>query len=77
MTGLLLETSLSAEQRSYAGAVDTSARSLLSIIDELLDVARADAGELTISTEARSIFTMMSNPSLSCLPLALTPRASR
>jgi signal transduction histidine kinase/CheY-like chemotaxis protein len=49
MTGLLLETSLSAEQRSYAGAVDSSARSLLSIIDELLDVAQADAGKLTIS----------------------------
>jgi signal transduction histidine kinase len=49
MTGLLLETSLSAEQRSYAGAVDTSARSLLSIIDELLDAARADAGELTLT----------------------------
>jgi signal transduction histidine kinase/CheY-like chemotaxis protein len=49
MTGLLLETSLSAEQRSYAGAVDTSARSLLSIIDELLDAARADAGELSLT----------------------------
>lgn len=49
MTGLLLETSLSAEQRSYAGAVDSSARSLLSIIDELLDAARADAGELTLT----------------------------
>ena len=48
MTGLLLDTRLTSEQTTYAEAVDTSARSLLSIIDELLDAARVDAGELKI-----------------------------
>ena len=49
MNGLLLDTSLTDAQKSYADAVDVSARSLLSIIDELLDAARDETGELTIS----------------------------
>ncbi len=48
MTGLLLDTRLSQEQRSYADAVNMSGRSLLSIIDELLDAAKAESGEMTI-----------------------------
>lgn len=48
MTCLLLDTKLSQEQRSYAEAVDMSGRSLLSIIDELLDAAKAETGEMTI-----------------------------
>jgi signal transduction histidine kinase/AmiR/NasT family two-component response regulator len=48
MTNLLLDTKLSHEQRSYAEAVDMSGRSLLSIIDELLDAAKAESGEMTI-----------------------------
>jgi len=48
MTNLLLDTRLSSEQRSYAEAVDMSGRSLLSIIDELLDAAKAESGEMTI-----------------------------
>ncbi len=50
MTGLLLDTSLSDAQKSYAEVVDVSARSLLSIIDELLDAARNDASKMTISS---------------------------
>ena len=49
MTGLLLDTSLSEAQKSYAEVVDVSARSLLSIIDELLDAARNDASKMTVS----------------------------
>ncbi len=48
MTSLLLDTKLSHEQRSYAEAVEMSGRSLLSIIDELLDAAKAESGEMTI-----------------------------
>ncbi len=48
MTSLLLDTKLSQEQRSYAEAVEMSGRSLLSIIDELLDAAKAESGEMTI-----------------------------
>ncbi len=43
MLGLLLETELSGEQKNYAGMANSSARSLLSILDELLDTAKSEA----------------------------------
>ena len=43
MLGLMLETELSAEQKNYVGIANTSARSLLSILDELLDTAKSEA----------------------------------
>jgi len=48
MTGLLAETSLTAEQRSYVDAVDLSAKNLLTIIDEILDLSKIEAGKLEI-----------------------------
>jgi signal transduction histidine kinase/CheY-like chemotaxis protein len=44
MLGLLLETELSGEQRNYANTANSSGRTLLSIIDEILDTAKAEAG---------------------------------
>jgi signal transduction histidine kinase/CheY-like chemotaxis protein len=43
MVGLLLETELSAEQENYAKTADASSRTLLSIIDEILDTAKSQA----------------------------------
>ncbi|MGE4187452.1 MAG: ATP-binding protein, partial [Hyphomicrobiaceae bacterium] len=48
MVGLLTETALSPEQRSYVDAVDHSARNLLTIIDEILDLSKIEAGKLEI-----------------------------
>jgi signal transduction histidine kinase len=48
MTGLLLETRLTPEQQSYAKATDASARALLSIIDEILDVSKIEAGRVAL-----------------------------
>jgi CheY-like chemotaxis protein/two-component sensor histidine kinase len=50
MIGLLLDTDLSLEQRNYARTAESSARALLSIVDELLDTskigqARPEIGE--------------------------------
>ncbi len=47
MLGLLQETELTAEQKNYAGIAQTSSRNLLSLIDELLDRARAEATDIT------------------------------
>ena len=43
MLGLLLETELTPEQRNYATLANASGRSLLSILDELLDTAKSEA----------------------------------
>jgi len=50
MTGLLLETRLTLEQQSYARSTDASARALLSIIDEILDVTKIEAGRVALET---------------------------
>jgi signal transduction histidine kinase/CheY-like chemotaxis protein len=43
MLNLLLHTELSAEQRNYARTAQVSGRTLLSIIDEILDTSKAEA----------------------------------
>jgi CheY-like chemotaxis protein len=48
MTGLLLDTQLTAEQRTYARAISTSATTLLALIDEVLDFSKIEAGKIEL-----------------------------
>ena len=48
MSALLLDTSLTSEQSAYADAIDRSARTLLTLIDEILDLSKIEAGKLEI-----------------------------
>jgi two-component system, sensor histidine kinase and response regulator len=48
MTRLLLDTPLSEEQRSYVEAVYDAGQSLLTIINDILDLSRMDAGALEL-----------------------------
>lgn len=48
MNGLLLDTRLDEEQQSYAKAVSSSAKALLSIIDEILDTSKVEAGAVVL-----------------------------
>ncbi len=49
MTELMLETPLTAQQRDYLSTVRTSSESLLSIINDVLDFSKIDAGKLALS----------------------------
>ncbi|HVM98212.1 MAG TPA: PAS domain-containing protein, partial [Candidatus Acidoferrales bacterium] len=50
MTGLLLDTPLSVQQRSYADAVRSSANALLGIINDILDFSKVEAGRLELES---------------------------
>src|SRR4030081_2875527 len=48
MSGLLMETPLTPEQMTYAKAVKTSGDALLSLIEELLDYSKIEAGKIDL-----------------------------
>ena len=58
MIGLLRETELTAEQASYAQAADASGRTLMSIIDEILDTSKIESGRLDLERSPFDLSTL-------------------
>ncbi len=52
MADLLAATRIDAEQRTYIEAIKTSGEALLTLIDEILDFSKIDAGKLDLTAEA-------------------------
>ena len=52
MTGLLLDTRLDAEQRGYAEIVQESGEKLLTIINDILDISKLEAGKVELESVA-------------------------
>ena len=58
MIGLLRETELTPEQESYAKAADASGRTLMSIIDEILDTSKIESGRLDLESNPFDLSTL-------------------
>ncbi|MEI6149811.1 MAG: response regulator, partial [bacterium] len=68
MLGLLLDTSLTAEQRRYVEIVQMSAESLLGLLNDILDLSKIEAGKLELEDLDFDLRKMMDD---AVLPLAL------
>jgi signal transduction histidine kinase/CheY-like chemotaxis protein len=51
MTGLLLDTQLSSEQREYIETIRVSGTSLLSVINEVLDFSKIESGKMQLEAQ--------------------------
>lgn len=59
MNSLLLSTDLDREQRHCAEVVDACAKSLLTVIDDILDFSKVEAGQLEIDTLDFNLHVLM------------------
>ena len=60
MTGLLLDTPLTSEQRQYADIVHHSAESLLKLLNDILDFSKIEAGKLELEVIEFSLSRLLS-----------------
>jgi len=58
---LLEDTALDPEQRKYLAAINSSGNTLSSLIDDVLDLSKVDAGELVIKLEEISLHDFIRN----------------
>ncbi|WP_187969341.1 PAS domain-containing hybrid sensor histidine kinase/response regulator [Aquibium microcysteis] len=61
MAKLLADTDLTPEQRTYVGAVSTSANALLALIEDLLDFSKIEAGRFELEPQPMSPRELVEN----------------
>jgi PAS domain S-box-containing protein len=70
MSGLLLDTALTPEQTTYVRAVKTSGDALLSLIEELLDYSKIEAGKIDLEHRSFALAALIED-----ITELLAPRA--
>jgi two-component system, sensor histidine kinase RpfC len=76
MSELLATTRLDEEQKQYLGTIQASTRSLLSLVEDVLDISAIEAGKLKLTCEGFSLEEVIDNVSLIMRPAAQAKRLS-
>ncbi len=74
MTELLATTRLDAEQRECVGTIQASARSLLALVEEVLDISAIEAGKLRVNAEDFALADSIQAVGLILMPQAKSKR---
>jgi len=61
MSGLLLKTELNATQQQYADIVHNSSKSLVTIINDVLDLSKLDAGKMVLQKQTFDFYLMINS----------------
>ena len=59
MSRLLMDTKLELDQRSYLDAITTSGQTLLNLIEDLLDTARIESGNIHLAAKRTNVATLV------------------
>jgi two-component system sensor histidine kinase RpfC len=70
MSDLLGTTGLDAEQRDFVATIQASARTLLSLIEDILDISRIEAGKLNIVQQPFDLYATLKSTVRMLAPLA-------
>ena len=72
MSHLLMETPLNAEQKDSAQTIQASARTLLSLIENILDISKIEAGKLVLETTDLDLHALIQSTAAMLAPQART-----
>ncbi len=76
MSALLSKTKLDNEQKDYASTVNASAKTLLTLINDILDISKIEAGKITVEEVDFDLHALINSVSVMLAPQAISKGVS-
>ena len=70
MSALLSSTPLSSKQKDYSSTINASANTLLTLINDILDISKIEAGKINIETVDFDLHALVNSTAMMLIPLA-------